>query len=63
MADSPPVGAQDQINPIFRRAPPAAELPGVGVSPDLRIAAQSERAAALVTALGHTKLMLLALVR
>jgi len=57
-----PVGAKDEIDPVFGGAAPAAELLCVAAGSDLRIATQPERPAATITPYGHAKLTLLVLV-
>ena len=61
LANALPIGAEDQINPVFGGTAPAAELLAIAAGSDLRIATQPEWSAATITPYGHAKLTLLVL--
>jgi hypothetical protein len=61
LANAEPVGAENEVDPIFSGAAPAAELPGIAAGSDLRVAAQPKWPAATITTYGHAKSALLVL--
>jgi hypothetical protein len=63
LANAQPVGAQDEIDPIFGGAAPAAELFGIAPGSDLRMATKPKWAAATITTYGHAESTLLVLGR